>query len=279
MMLNIINTLDRKGYKGLLLSVIRVAYLLKGFGYVSVKYHKGFRAYEFKVKGITYLSPGPGWAYSYQFLLNTLKNTFCHFYLPRPGDCIIDIGAGLGEETVIFSQLTGGTGKVFCIEANPHTYAGLEYLCRQNKFDWAKPMNVAIYNDDTTVVIEDDVENYLGNTINKAASAKKTFQIQAKTLDTLVGENNIKRIDFLKSNIEGAEQFMIQGMTHASGIIKNLCISCHDFRHRCNQDGEFYVTKGKVITFLKNAGFQVATRETGNPVVDDYVYASRIIER
>ena len=38
-------------------------------------------------------------------------------YLPRAGDTVIDVGAGIGEEAVIFSRLVGESGRVISIEA------------------------------------------------------------------------------------------------------------------------------------------------------------------
>jgi hypothetical protein len=89
----------------------------------------------------------------------------------------------------------------------------------------------------------------------------------------LVKENCIDRIDFLKLNIEGAEQFLLRGSDEYIGIVKNLCISCHDFRQNYHQHGEFYVTRERVRTFLASKGFEITSRNTGNVVVDDFLYA------
>lgn len=259
-----------------MLAVISQAmYFVKGFGYVRSTYYPAFRAYEYKVRGVVYLSMGPGWAYSYEYLKDLLLTTYCYQYTPQRGDCVMDIGAGLGEEVVVHALLVGESGSVHALEANPLTYAGLQYLCKENKFTWVVPHHTAIYNMDGDVTIEDDMENYLTNTINVAASKKQGFTVKAKTLDTLVKESNISRIDFLKSNIEGAEQFLIEGMKDSIHLVRNVCISCHDFRHIYHNHGEFYMTKEKVKAFLEEQGFETSVRNTGNRVVDDYIYAKR----
>lgn len=273
MVIQALNYLHRKGFRNLLARTCQVAYFLKGFGYVQSTYHPDFRAYAYRVKGITFLSLGPGWAYNFEYLKDLLVQTYCHYYIPKPGDCVVDIGSGLGEETVIYAMLVGSKGSVHALEANPSTFAGLAYMCKQNKFSWTTPHHVAIYNSDGEVTIEDDEENYLTNTINVERSREPGIPVKAKTLDTLVRENNITRIDFLKSNIEGAEQYLIQGMDESIKIIRNFCISCHDFRHNYHSHGEFYMTKSKVKAFLEKHGFEIAIRNTGNRVVDDYIYA------
>ena len=275
MTVEILNYLHRKGFRRQLAVICGLCYFVKGNGYVESRYIEKFRAYSFKVKGITYLSLGPGWAFSFDYLRNEIIKTYNYYYLPVPGDCVVDIGAGLGEESVIYSLLVGGMGKVHSLEANPITFAGLQFMCNQNNFTQTTPHHVAIYKNDGEVTIEDDAENYLTNTINSEGKGRPSIVVNAKTLDTLIMENNIDRIDFLKSNIEGAEQYLIEGMKNSINIIKNVCISCHDFRHVYHNHGEFYMTKNKVITFLKDHGFEVVIRNTGNRVVDDYIYGAK----
>src|SRR5436190_11916560 len=143
-----LNYFHRKGFWKLLTFFSQTAYFLKGFGYVKSTYHHAFRAYEYKVRGIVFLSLGPGWAYNTEYLKNCLHETYNYFYAPQPGDCVIDIGAGLGEETVIYSLLVGEKGIVHALEANPKTHAGLKYMCDQNKFTWTTPHHLAIYKTD-----------------------------------------------------------------------------------------------------------------------------------
>lgn len=274
MILPILNYLHHQGFHRTLTRISQLAYFLKGHGYVRSCFHPAFRAYEYRVNGIVYLSPGPGWAFSFEYLSSLLKETFNYGYTPGIGDCVVDIGAGLGEETVIYALQVGNKGVVHALEANPTTFAGLAYMCQQNKFTWTIPHNIAIYNEDSEVTIEDDEHNYLTNTINSTHPTRSAIRVKAKTLDSLVKECELTRIDFLKSNIEGAEQYLIGGMNDSIKIVRNVCISCHDFRHKFHRHGEFYVTKEKVKAFLINNGFEVSTRNTGNSVIDDYVYAT-----
>lgn len=271
-----LNYLHRKGFYKTLCLMSQTMYFIKGFGYVKATYHKAFRAYEYKVWGTVYLSLGPGWAFNFEYLKEMLTSTYCHQYLPQSGDCVVEIGAGLGEEVSVYALLVGDKGVVHALEANPATYAGLKYMCEENKFGWVMPHHIAIYNTDGEVTIEDDEENYLTNTINVTLPSKPEFKVKAKTLDTLVKEHNISKINFLKSNIEGAEQYLIEGMNESVKIIQNICISCHDFRHNYHNHGEFYMTKHKVKTFLETNGFEITTRSTGNVVVDDFIYAKSI---
>lgn len=271
-MIKLLNYLHKRHFHFLLNIISNAFYFIRGFGWVSAKYHPRFRAYEYKIEDITYLSMGPGWAYSFPYLKELTLSTYNYFYTPKEGDTVVDIGAGLGEESIVYAQLVGNSGKVYPIEANPKTSAGLLYLFEKNDFENTYPKNFAIYNNNEYIFIEDDEENYLVNTIGTDSKGKNRYQVEAKTLDQFVKENEIPQIDFLKSNIEGAEKFLIEGMGEAVKLVKNICISCHDFRHVYHNHGEFYMTKDKIRIFFENNGFEVRVRNTGNKVTDDYIY-------
>ena len=276
MTIEILNYLHRKGFRKTNSFLSKIGYRVKGFGHVKTVYHPGFRAYEYKVKEIVYMSAGPGWAYCYDYLKKALQESYCYYYMPQPGNSVIDIGAGLGEESVIFALLVGERGAVHAIEANPVSFAGLKYMRDQNKLTWMVPHQLAIYRENGSLSIEDNENDYITNTIHENSGKPGCIQVPAKTLDTLVYENNITRIDFLKSNIEGAEKYLIEGMSNSINIIRNVCICCHDFRHIHHQDSEFYVTKKLVTSFLSKQGFEVKTRNTGNQCVDDYIYGRNV---
>ena len=47
----------------------------------------------------------------------------------------MDVGAGVGEETLTFSRAVGARGEVICIEAHPRTHQCLEMLIRYNRLE------------------------------------------------------------------------------------------------------------------------------------------------
>src|SRR5687767_1231487 len=126
-------------------------YFLKGHGRVETSYHPAYRAYEYRIQGKSFLSMGPGWAYSEPYLKSILEASYNHYYMPKSGDTVVDIGAGLGEETLFYAILVGEKGRVHALEANPVTFAGLQYVCRRNGFSWVTTHNTAIFNTDGEV--------------------------------------------------------------------------------------------------------------------------------
>ncbi|MBS1978375.1 MAG: FkbM family methyltransferase [Bacteroidetes bacterium] len=275
MILQVLHWLNRLHCYGLLNVLSKIGYRLNGFGWVNTYWHPEFRAYEYQIDNVSYLSMGPGWNASYPAYSDMLLQSFCYAYRPKTGDCVIDLGAGLGEESLIMSLWVGSTGRVFAIEANPIVFRGLRFLKEKNHLTQLIPENIAVYSENGYVNIEDVQGNYLVNTI-QSKEGSPNHQVAAMTLDAFVEKHNISHIDFLKCNIEGAEKFLIKGMDKSISVIRNLCISCHDFRHVHHSHGEFYMTKKDVRAFLIQHGFEVTDRHTGNPVVDDYLYGRKL---
>jgi len=266
----IIKTINKPQTRRLLKSIIYWRYKQRGKKIELVNFHEEFDAWEFKIDGVSYLGSGPGWVYDKDYLHAQLKQLSGFAYMPKYGDTVIDIGAGVGEETIIFSSLVGNTGRVFAIEAHPKTYKALQYLVKSNNLDNVISSNLALSDKSGTVSIEDS-DNSLGNSI-LPVSKGNTFTIQAETFDDFVERNNIQTIDFLKMNVEGAEQLIVKGMLKSLKRIKHLAISCHDFRFR-QGESEFFKTKQIVVDFLTSNNFKIATQKSSVLMVDDYVYA------
>jgi len=198
------------------------------------------------------------------------KENFFWGYKPRAGDCIVDIGAGVGEETLTFSRAVGPMGKVICIEAHPRTYRCLQKLISYNRLSNVIALHVAATEPScSTATIEDSAE-YLGNRLHTA----RGLSVPATTIDAIRTNLGLGRIDFLKMNIEGAERFAIQGMRETVRQTSVLCISCHDFLAQSTGDEDLR-TKALVQRFLEQNAFNVLPRSESllPPYLRDQVWA------
>jgi hypothetical protein len=55
------------------------------------------------------------------------RELFLYGYTPRPGDVVFDVGAGIGAEALLFSQLVGGSGRVVSLVSfEAHYVPGLD---------------------------------------------------------------------------------------------------------------------------------------------------------
>lgn len=212
------------------------------------------------------------WACDYKIFEEKIDAIALFNYKIQKGDTIIDIGAGIGEEAIVLAKRVGENGKVYAIEANPQVAEILSRVVSLNKFENVEVHNLAIYKNNTEIFLEDEVDSYIGGTVSEASSGKKTFAVKANRMDSFMEAHNIQKVDLLKSNIEGAERFVVDTLSKENlQKIKNVVISCHDFKY-LRTGNEFYKTKEYVMNFLTSNGFEITHQQTGLGYIDDYVY-------
>lgn len=105
----------------------------------------------------------------------------------KEGDIVLDIGASVGPFT--YSILHKNPKQVFCVEPSDS-----EFVTLTNNF--SQYNNVALINkgiSSTNSIVESD-QLFGGET-----------QMEGMTFKTFIQENNIKKIDFLKTDCEGGE--------------------------------------------------------------------------
>ena len=194
-------------------------------------------------------------------------------YQPKPGDVILDVGAGRGEDVLAFSRETGGMGRVLAMEAHPVSYRLLAQFCHLNALSNVTPIHAAIMDSPGTVMIDDE-DLWEANTVS-SASTGNGISVGATTLDQICKEQGVTRIDFLKMNIEGAEAFAMRGMGEMIRNVSSICVCCHDFRADRGQ-GEQYRTRDFVWRFLTQNGFEVSRRaEDPRDFVRDHLHGHR----
>jgi len=205
------------------------------------------------------------------------RDFWFHAYEPRSGDVIIDLGAGVGFDTLVFSHAVGPTGRVIAIEAHPRTFRRLETLCRLNRLTNTTCLQVAAVDSDRTVYIEDSA-HHTANSVGLSPSGSHVLEVEGLSLDEICRRQRIERVDFLKMNIEGAERLAIRGMSDVIGRTSHVCIACHDFRAdgADGADAESFSTRGPVMDFLRRSSFRVVSRpDDPRPYVRDHLHAVR----
>lgn len=195
---------------------------------------------------------------------------WCWDYLPQEGDTVIDVGAGIGEETLIFSHLVGPSGRVISIEAHPDTFACLWQTIGKSGLDNVTAVQCAI--------AESDGQISMGTADCHVASSMMEggeIIVPARSLDSLALELGIGKVAFMKMNIEGAEKLAVRGMAAMFPRLAHCCISCHDFIADLGGSDEFR-SKYEVRAALEVESFDIRTRpDDPQSWVRDYLYASR----
>jgi FkbM family methyltransferase len=126
------------------------------------------------------------------------------------------IGANFGWYSAWLARLVGESGKVVSVEANPRTHELLSHTIelaglRQH----VTAVHTALYKEDgLTVSISMNPERSLNNNIRleKAQETSGSANVQTSTLDTIMKGTGWTKVDFIKIDVEGVEDFVWEGM-------------------------------------------------------------------
>ena len=187
------------------------------------------------------------------------RDLFFQEYTPQPGDTVIDVGAGAGEEVELLSKLVGAGGRVYAVEAHPATFAALEARCAEPGLGNVVPVHAAVSDEAGTVRFSDD-ERYLENRITDDPAG---LAVAALTLDELIERWQLGEVDFLKMNIEGAEEAALRGLAQSAPRVRHLAVSCHDFLADRGGDPANRTSAG-VRRLLGEYGFTITGRRAGD---------------
>jgi FkbM family methyltransferase len=182
-------------------------------------------------------------------------NSYFWEYVPKAGDVVIDVGAGIGEDALTASHLVGPTGRVICIEAQPTTFNRLCLTCRLNRITNATTLNAAVSDRVGMAHIQTE-----GPYEAAALVESGGVEVPTETLDEIFSGQGVHAIDLLKINIEGAEGLAIRGMERSIARTRNVVIACHDFLLERGADPCEVETFDDVSAFLKDSGFELTTR-------------------
>jgi FkbM family methyltransferase len=262
--------LDRPGGRlllGLLMS-FRLTVKLRRF--TLVWWEEGTWVHRWR--GAAIPNPVVGAAPPPETLTAEARDIFLYGYVPQPGNIVFDVGAGIGETSLLFSWLVGNSGRVVAIEAHPQTFERLQHLCRLNRLDNVTPLHLAASDREGEVSISDD-DDYITNTILRQGGS--TTRVTSRSLDDVADELGIDQIDLLKMNIEGAERPALVGMANILTRTGHVCVGCHDFLADGGGSDEFR-TKDFCRRLLVAHGFVVTSRgDATEPWVRDYLYGAR----
>ena len=153
--------------------------------------------------------------------------------LVRPGMLVFDVGANVGDYTILLSKLVSFSGKVYAFEPASSTFKKLQKRIVESDYINITASQKAVYSENISIELNEFPDDYSAwNSIGKPqmldpqGSADyvpiiKTEMVEAITLDSFCYEHGIKQVDYLKLDVEGAESDALQG---ATGLLSEKAI-------------------------------------------------------
>jgi FkbM family methyltransferase len=195
------------------------------------------------------------------------------FYLEylRAGMTVFDVGANVGELTLLFSRFVGGSGNVHAFEPSRAAFERLEIVCRAANRQRVVLNNLALADKNGFIRLHVYEDDYLSFN-SQAARPLKDYgldiepvgieEISATTIDDYCDEKGIEQIDLLKIDTEGAE---LQVMKGARKMLQSGRIKCLTFEF-----GQTTFDMGnrpeEIEDFLGEMNYHVRNIVKGNPV-------------
>lgn len=167
----------------------------------------------------------------------------------RSGDTVIDAGAYTGEFTVYAAKAAGPGGKVIAFEPDPSVFSRLLSNIKLNGLSNVLAINKGLWSAKTVLKFNESAQG--GNFFKDGAT--DTIELNVSPLDDELAAHGIKKVDFIKMDVEGAEVEALKGARQT--LLDNdvsLAIASY---HKLNGEK----SSGQVERLLKEFGYGAET--------------------
>lgn len=189
--------------------------------------------------------------------LGVFERAKCRFFsrVLRPGMTCLDVGASLGDFTLLASQLVGSQGRVIAFEPEPRNFALLNRHLAENRLTMASAERLAATDYDGFGQLY--ITTRGGHHSLQAAAAQSqhvSLRVECTRLDEYVAAQRIERVHLLKINVSGSEQQVLDGAQ--ATLARCDAVACELFP-------EYGADATAIEATLRRAGFEVTDRGHG----------------
>ncbi len=150
---------------------------------------------------------------------------YSYSYKTKNVTTIVDVGANIGMFTRFIRERYPNSN-IFCIEPEPSNFEQLKINVKED--DKTFLINKAIWTDNLGVNMA--IDDKYGEWGARVSSTKNELtKVGSITMNDLVKDYNLKNIDILKIDVEGAEKFIFEKNLSWMNKVNTLIIELHDF--------------------------------------------------
>jgi FkbM family methyltransferase len=124
----------------------------------------------------------------------------------------VDIGANIGGYTLFVAAHAGPRARILAIEPQPEIFERLLYNIQQNRFANMKALDCAVADVDgeITLFLHGANRGETSMRIINSDAVTARIRVPAKSLKSIVLQENFTRIDAIKLDVEGAEDVILE---------------------------------------------------------------------
>jgi FkbM family methyltransferase len=174
--------------------------------------------------------------------------------LIKPGDSVLDIGANIGWYTISILLKCKGAS-VYSFEPIKSSFHHLQQNLKLNNLNSDNAYNIGFSDENKTVKFYFDVEFAMASSMANLREDEDTIteECVVKKLDYFVSSiPSLKKIDFIKCDVEGAELFVFKGAIET--IKKDKPIIFTEMLRKWA--GKFNYHPNQIISLLKGLGYR-----------------------
>lgn len=181
----------------------------------------------------------------------------------KKGDYILDVGANIGVHSLVFSTLTGNSGKVVAIEPQSNVRHRLELNLKNNHADNVIVLGCAIGAEESNARIYDIANNNDGAATlrpSEPENHEKFEDIEVKTLNFIKESTGLDNFDVVKIDVEGAELEVLKGLSELLQSTPPRClfVECVDSNLK-----RFDTSSEELISKLEDLGYTLEAKHRG----------------
>jgi FkbM family methyltransferase len=186
----------------------------------------------------------------------------------KEGDIVFDVGANVGVFS-IYASLIKNTN-IVAFEPHPSNFEKLCHNVNQNEIRTINCLNYALGKEnEERYMIEGNIPggHKIANEKSSSNIENEGIKVKSLTLESIMTELNISKIDFLKLDCEGAEGEIINSLS-LEGLkkINKMAIEFHNNHSILNHK--------EILKKLNRSGFNTSLKWDGNSYFG-YIYAIR----
>lgn len=170
-------------------------------------------------------------------------------YRVQKGDIVVDAGACFGMNTLKFSKAAGKEGKVVSIEPNESNLIDIRRIIRLHRLKNVVVIPKALWNKKSEMKFYCHSSPGSHSLVDKR-NVKEIVEIRVDTMDDILKDLKIDKVDFIKMDIEGAE---IEALEGAKETLRNndvkLAIASY---HKINGQPTYKT----IIPMMEKIGFK-----------------------
>jgi FkbM family methyltransferase len=173
-------------------------------------------------------------------------------HLVQPGDVVVDVGAHIGQYSLVAAAIAGEQGRVYAVEPNPTIRKRLVENVALNDATNVVILPFALGGERSNAILR--IPSLEGNTgtasLGYVGPAAQEIDVEVHTMDSLFAERPNK-LDVIKIDVEGSELPVLEG----AATIVAACKPAIVFEA---EDLYFGREKGRaVLAFLQGVGYAI----------------------